>query len=123
MGHLTVREYMGFFDISEWQSYAKCGFEPHWITDRKIGWADVEHHISYLREMRCGETVAVRATITGVGTKSLKIRHEMHNETTGALSAVLDSVSVQFDLTARSAIPLLQEVRDQATSLIVDLAR
>jgi len=121
MGHLTVREYMGFFDVAEWHTFIRCGFEPGMIEARRLGYADVNHQIRYQRETRVGETVAVRSAVTGFGRTSINARHELWSGTTGVLAAFMDSVSLQFDTDARKAVPLIPEIRQRIGSMVVQV--
>jgi len=111
MGHLNVKEYMGFFDQAAWHCVLALGFDPSEVRDRGIGWADVKHTISYKRECRAGDLIRISSEVIEVGTKSLTMRHLLFNAFDEQLCAELSGVAVQYDLNARRAIPLLEHVR------------
>lgn len=119
MGHLTVKEYMAFFDIGEWHTFVRCGFEPEMVEARNLGYADVDHKVRYEREIRAGQTVILRSAVTGFGRTSIRARHEMWNGTTGDRAAFLDSVSLQFDTHARKATPHIPEIQRRLASMVV----
>lgn len=120
MGHLTVKEYMGFFDQAEWHCFFWMGFQPRWISERHIGWADARHTVLYKREILAGDLVSVESRIVHVGTKSVTTLHQLFNAGDGTECATLEAVSVQYDLNLRCAIPLFPEVRRGALALLGD---
>ena len=63
MGHLTIKEYMGFFDQAEWNLFVTAGFKPGWVKELGVGYADVSHKVSYIREVLNGDTVVVRSAV------------------------------------------------------------
>ncbi|WP_413205783.1 acyl-CoA thioesterase [Rhodospirillum sp. A1_3_36] len=118
MGHLTIKEYMGFFDQAEWHCFAAIGFDPAWIEDRSMGWADVHHEVDYKGELLAGALVIGESRVLRIGAKSLTTGHRLLNATTGKICATLQAVTVQYDLAQRCAIPLAEEVRAAATRLL-----
>jgi acyl-CoA thioester hydrolase len=114
MGHLNVKEYVGFFDQAEWHCYLALGFDARRISADRIGWAEARQSIEYERELRAGDLCRIESVVTKVGSKSLTTLHRMYDASSGALCAVFEGVSVQFDLERRAAIPLLDDVRNNA---------
>ena len=114
MGHFTTRYYMAMFDDAAWHLLHAFGFDPEWITEKKIGWADVSHHIEYLKEVHHGELVLIEGKPLRVGNKSIKSQLEMKSVRSDEIYARLTAVTVQFDLAKRCAIPVLDEVREKA---------
>jgi len=114
MGHLNVKEYMGFFDQAEWHCILELGFDPKNIAEQAIGWADVKHTIDYRHECKAGDLVKIVSSVTRVGSKSLSTRHVLYSAGNGTLCAELNAVTVQYDLKARQAIPILEPVRRNA---------
>lgn len=117
MGHLTTRHYVAMFDDAAYHLFAALGFTSAHL-DAGIGIADVKATISYREELRAGELVLVRAGVTRVGEKSLTMMYFMDNLRTGAVAADQELISVQFDLKARRAIPVLPEIREKAEAMI-----
>lgn len=114
MGHLTVKEYMGFFDQAEWHCFLTLGFDPAWIERENIGWADVRHEIDYRGELLAGALVRVESRVVEVGGKSLTTAHALHDAASGTLCAELRAVSVQYDLANRTSMALHDTVRRTA---------
>lgn len=70
MGHLTVKEYMGFLDQAERHCFLAPGFDPSWIGAEGIGRADVRHLVIYESEPLAGALVRAKSRVIKVGTKS-----------------------------------------------------
>ncbi len=113
MGHFTTRQYMGMFDDAGWHFLLEVGFDPAWVTERDIGWADVRHEIEYLREVQQGELIVIETMPLKVGNKSIQYQLEMKTATDGEVCARMTSTCVQFDLRDRRAVPVLPEVRER----------
>jgi acyl-CoA thioester hydrolase len=117
MGHLTVKEYSGFFDQASWFFFNSIGYCPSWRESRGLGWADVRNVTSYRAELRLGELAYILTSVTAVGTKSVTAQHEMLRANDDSVCATLDSVVVQFDLSARTAVPLDPAIKAAAKEL------
>jgi acyl-CoA thioester hydrolase len=117
-GHVTTKEYLGFFDQAEWHCMLALGSDPRDFEAKGIGWADVKHTLEYKKELKAGDLIRVVSSVTGVGTKSISTRHLLYNASSGELCAELHSVTVQYDLKARRAIPIAEKVRDIAATKI-----
>ncbi|MDA8247785.1 MAG: thioesterase family protein [Rhodospirillales bacterium] len=120
MGHLSVKEYMGFFDQAEWHCFLALGFDPAWIETEKIGWADVHHAIEYKSELLAGALVRAESSVVKVGNKSLTTLHHLYDAANGKLCASLEAVSVQYDLKQRQSVPLHDQVRRTAREKLND---
>ena len=113
MGHFSTRHYMAMFDDAGWHFLHEIGFDLKLIAEKKIGWADVSHHIEYLKEVHQGELVLIESKPLRVGNKSIECQLEMKSVKSDEIYARLTAVTVQFDLEKRCAIPVLDEVREQ----------
>jgi acyl-CoA thioester hydrolase len=122
MGHFTTRFYMAMFDDAGWHFLHEIGFDPKWITEKRIGWADVSHHIEYLKEVPEGELVLIESKPLRIGNKSIESQLEMKFARNGEICARLTGVTVQFDLEKRCAIPVLDEIREKVVAWLDDAA-
>jgi acyl-CoA thioester hydrolase len=117
MGHMTTRHYVAMFDDASYHLLAATGFTPDHL-DRGIGFADVRMTIEYKAELRAGELVLITGAPVACGQRSMTARYRMVALASGAEAATLDSVTVQFDLHGRKAIPLRPEIREGAQALM-----
>lgn len=118
MGHLTVKEYVGFFDQALWHCFLTIGFQPGWINSQRIGWADVRHEIAYKQELLAGALVRAESRVVKVGTKSLTTAHRLLDAASDEVCAEMEAVSVQYDLEGRRSIPLHDKVRATARAML-----
>lgn len=111
MGHVTTRHYIAIFDDA---SYFFLCRTFGWAGDdaaNGLGWADVRHEIDYQAEVAAGDLLEVHAGLEKIGTKSITVRYEMRNSKKNEIAATLVSTSVLFDMKARKAVPLTDQMR------------
>ncbi|MEM7781521.1 MAG: thioesterase family protein [Pseudomonadota bacterium] len=110
MGHLTTRFYVEMFDDASYHFLSEVfGWTPG--EAGSPGWADVKHTIEYLDEVGPGDLLEIRGQLLKIGGKSICVRYEMANLTRENIAASLESVSVYFDLAARKAIQIPDDLR------------
>lgn len=117
MGHMTTRHYVAMFDDASYHLLAAMGFAPDHLR-RGVGFADVRMTIQYRAELPTGTLVVVRGALVGLGARSMTARYEMASVHDGVLAAEMEAVSVQFDLGARRAMPLLPEIRARGEAML-----
>lgn len=119
MGHLTTQHYVGMFDQACWHLFLALGFTPETVTRDRLGWADVKNVIDYQREVPIGGLVRIDSGVTRLGTKSMEHLHVMKNAATGEVHASFLATTVYFDLDARQALPLPNELKIKAGQFMV----
>jgi len=117
MDHFTTRFYVGMFDDAAYHLFAAVGFTAAHLK-RGIGFADLKTTLSYLAELKAGDLVLVRGAVRKLGTKSLTAYYTMSNIETGVVSAEMEAITVQFDLHARKAIPIADDIRASLARLL-----
>jgi acyl-CoA thioester hydrolase len=119
MGHMNVMWYVGKFDEASWQLFAAMGLSRSRMQKENRGVAGVEQHIEYKRELRAGDVVTVRSAVDEVKDKVIRLTHEMTNDETGEVAAIMHLVAVYFDTEARKSLPLPPDIRERASRMIV----
>ena len=115
MGHLTTRFYVAMFDDASYHAlYELFGWTISSHESKKYGWADVRHVIEYKAEVSAGDVLEIRARLQKIGTKSFTMLYEMVNLASDEVSATLESICVYFDLEARCAVALTDEMKARA---------
>ncbi len=117
MGHMNVQYYVAAFDQAMWHLVHGLGYQAAWQTEREHGWADVQHFVSFSKELKVGSLFYVESGVVAIGEKSLTSVHKMFNMD-GELCARDEIKSVYFDLRQRRGIPLPQTLRDKAEQLM-----
>ena len=112
-GHMNVVYYTQFFDAATWKLLSFLTGDPPLANDG-LSWADVRHHIEFLREVRAGETIHVLSQVNRVGSKSLTLKHALTVADERRPRATCEVVTVRFDLQARQAVSLPRTLKDRA---------
>jgi len=121
MGHMTTRHYVAMFDDASYHFLFRVfGWTPQQAERDQLGWADVKHEINYNAEVASGDLLEISAEFLKLGGKSVVIRYRMYNVSKNEEAATLDSTSVLFDMAARKAAPLTDEMRNQASSYLAN---
>ncbi|MEM9385024.1 MAG: thioesterase family protein [Pseudomonadota bacterium] len=116
MGHMTTRYYVAMFDDA---SYHLLHEVFGWTAgDEQLGWADVKHIIEYQDEVGSGDLLEVRGRLERIGGKSITVSYTMHNLSRKSLAATLESTSVYFDLKARRAVRVPDQLRERASRFL-----
>ena len=112
MGHMTTRFYISKFDDASYHVlHDVFGWTISGNEAGRYGWADVRHVIEYKAEVSAGDILEIRARVRKIGGKSFTTLYEMINLSRDELAATLESICVYFDLEARQAIPITDEMR------------
>jgi len=119
MGHLTTRFYLARFDDASYHLLLEVfGWTINGQAAKTRGWADVRHVIEYKAEVAAGDVLEIRTRLTKIGGKSFTALYEMFNLSKDELAATLESVCVYFDLENRCAVPMTDEMREQAANYL-----
>ena len=105
MGHMNVRHYAAMFDDASFQLLGHvAGVEG--LSDTSRGWADVRSEVEYKHETRAGALLTIHSRVIKAGRSSVTFEQVMSGSLDGVVHAVNRTVSVRFDLIARTAVAL-----------------
>ena len=110
MGHMNVMWYVGKFDEATWNLFAGVGITPAFLREKNVAMAAVQQDISYRRELRAGDVVAIRSGVLEVREKVVKWVHEMRHAITGEISAVCVLTGVHMDGKTRKSTRLPADI-------------
>ena len=118
-GHMNTQFYMMCFDQAELGLFAHMGLSAATLEPDNLGWADVHHAITYREEVQVGSHVVCRSTVIRTGRTSLHSLHKLFRLERGTevLSAELEAATVMFDLGARKAHPLPENIDEIIAAL------
>jgi acyl-CoA thioester hydrolase len=111
MGHMNVQHYIAAFDQAMWHLVSELGYRVSWVADRKQGWADVRYLVNYRRELQAGELFHVYSSVQKIGRTSLTTFHQLLVSESGDVAADVEMTSVYFDLAARTALEIPEQIR------------
>ncbi len=117
MGHMTTRHYVAMFDDASYHFFFEVfGWNSEQAKNKGVGWADVKHVIEYQAEVGVGDILEVRAEFQKLGGKSTTSRYTMYNLSRDEQAASLESTTVLFDLNARKAMTIPEDMREKVAA-------
>ena len=105
MGHMNVRWYLAIFDDASWQLIQSLGMTPDYYRENNAGGFALQHVITYLAEVRVGQTVSIHPRLIAYRPKRMHFMYFMVNRSTNALAATLEGVGAHADMTVRRTSP------------------
>jgi acyl-CoA thioester hydrolase len=123
MGHMNVVWYVSKFDEASWQFASMLGLNNAYFTKKHMGIAALQQNITYKSEIVAGSTVTVRSGVLAMKEKVVRFIHEMRNDTTGEVSAIMVLTAVHFNTRKRKSCPFPKDVlkRGQAFKVPYDI--
>jgi len=116
MGHMNTRFYAAIYDDASFHFLARLA-PSRAQKESGLGWADVRQLIEYKQEVASGALLLVRTQLKRLGRTSVEYRHELRDAETDLLHSTSEQVTVRFDLRARKAAPLDDEIRRRGAAL------
>lgn len=120
LGHMNVKNYVGFFDVGAFHFMSMLGFSSHNMHELGATLVDAQHTIRYITEQPAGSLIKTESAIVRIGTKSMTAMHRMINTETGALAATSEIIMVYFDLVSRNSLVIPDELRERMNPYLVD---
>ena len=117
-GHLNTMHYVGMFDAAFWHQISAMGFTRAYLEERNRGFADVKDTLEYKAEVKVGGLVVIESGLLRIGGKSITAHHTMRDAETGVIAATSEKITVYFDLEARQAVSLPDDMREAMEKLM-----
>ena len=105
MGHMNVVWYVSKFDEASWQFASMLGLDNSYFMKKHMGIAALQQNISYKSELVAGSTVTVRSGVLEMKEKVVRLIHEMRNDSTGEIAAIMVLTAVHFNTRKRKSYP------------------
>lgn len=115
MGHLNVRHYVAMFDDAGFQMLGRIAGRD---ADPKLGWADIRMEIEYRHETPANALLTITSRVEATGRTSVTCLHEMRGTLDDVLHATMRTVTLRFDLAARSKVVLSPQELAAAEALM-----
>ena len=120
MGHMNVMWYIGKFDEATWQFLTMLGLSPAFFRSSARGMAAVEQRIAYERELVAGDVVSVRSGTLEIRDRVIRFVHQMRDDATGEVAAVVMNTAVHLDTGSRKATAFPDDVKARALAHVVE---
>ena len=119
LGHMNGRWYGHFFDDAGWHLWSQIGMSHVTFKERGIVTVVASIKTEFHHESAAGDLVLIKSAFTRIGEKSLTMSQRMINAESGVLYATQDVVEVFFDVVARKAAPMPQDIREKLEAVVV----
>lgn len=123
MGHMNVMWYVGKCDEGTWQLFTLLGLTPSSLRERQAGMAAVHQEVHYRREMLAGAVYSIFSRVLEVRDKVIRIEHEMRDDETSEVAAIMTITGVHIDTRERKSKPLPPEVLMRARQMMAGDSR
>lgn len=123
-GHMNVAYYSLVFDHATDAVLDHFGVGPTEYVPRGEGSLFVvETHMTYDREVRLGDTLAVTTRLLGLDAKRLQLFHTMTHADSGDRVATTEIMLLHVDQVKRRSSPMPVWAQDRITALLAEHAR
>jgi acyl-CoA thioesterase FadM len=109
-GHLNVRHYIGIASEGLDESLAEVGIPVMWPLTHGHACFSAEHHVTYLSELRTGDSMSARVRLLGRSERAGHALVYLLDETHQRLACVVEEIFLHIDLSTRLTAPWPKEV-------------
>ncbi|WP_139982603.1 thioesterase family protein [Nocardioides litoris] len=118
-GHMNITRYFDLGAWAPWKRVEELGVDESYLTERRMSFFTVEHHIRYLGELRLGDPLSVRPAFVGRAGKALHGISFIVDESRDVIACTMEILYVHVSLDERRAVPVPDDV---AAALDADIA-
>jgi len=120
MDHMNVVWYVSKFDEAAWYFASMLGLSSSYFKKKHMGIAALQQNIYYKSEVPAGCALTIRSGVLDIKEKVVRIVHEMRNETTEEIAAVMVLTAVHFNTRKRKSCPFPKVVLKKGKSMMVN---
>ena len=108
-GHLNVRHYTGIASEGLDESLVELGIPPQWPAQGHACFS-AEHHLTYLAELRTGDTMSARVRLLGRSERAAHALVYLLDESHQRLSFVMEEIFLHIDMETRHTAPWPEDI-------------
>jgi acyl-CoA thioester hydrolase len=108
-GHLNVRHYTGIASEGLDESLVELGIPQNWPATGHACFS-AEHHLTYLAELRTGDTLSARVRLLGRSERAAHALVYLLDDTHQQLSYVMEEIFLHIDMRSRRTSPWPEDV-------------
>ena len=108
-GHLNVRHYTGIASEGLDESLVGLGIPQNWPVSGHACFS-AEHHLTYLAELRTGDTMSARVRLLGRAERAAHALVYLLDDSHQRLSFVMEEVFLHIDMETRRTAPWPEDV-------------
>ncbi len=111
-GHMLEQHYVSRFTNAAPHVWESAGIGERFLNEKGFGRVAVEMKITHHQPASAGDAVFVYSRSELTGQKTIKIRHEVVNETDKTAIASAEVLALILDLKTRRSVPLPPDLRE-----------
>ncbi len=104
-GHVGVQHFQTLFAMGAWRVLEPIGVNGDWFRQNRRSQFDLEHHLFYRSEIRCGDTVSTFNRLIGRSDRRFHGVYLVLNDSTDKLAATLEYITAGIDMGRRRMAP------------------
>ena len=104
-GHLNVRHYIGIASEGLDESLVEVGIPQMWPLTHGQACFTAEHHVTYLHELRTGDTMSARVRLLGRSERAGHALVYLLDHTHQQVACVVEEIFLHIDLESRRTAP------------------
>ncbi|RLQ21966.1 thioesterase [Seongchinamella sediminis] len=116
-GHVNVQYYLTLYELGGWQMLEQLGIDESCLSEQRVSIFDLEHHITYLAEIRVGDVVSVHNRMLSRNSKLFQGMFFVVNVTRQQLAATIEYLSICIDMDQRRASAFPEEISGRLDEL------
>ena len=120
LGHMNVAAYIDAVSDAMFALQTAAGLDRTAIATARHSFVAAHIAADYRAEMLAGEVFTLHSRVLHVGTKSARFAHRMIRMSDGTTAFEAENVSVFFDLDARRAVAIPEDLRQALNRLRED---
>ncbi|NKX43328.1 acyl-CoA thioesterase [Roseicyclus persicicus] len=120
LGHMNVAAYIDVVSDAMFTIQTAAGLSRATVETQQRSFVGAHIEADYLAEMLAGDVLSLDSRVVSVGTKSARFAHVMTRLSDGAVVFRAENVSVFFDLRARRALAIPDDLRAALEALRED---
>ena len=121
-GHLNVRHYIGIASEGLDESLVEVGIPQMWPLTHGQACFTAEHHVTYLNELRTGDTMSARVRLLGRSERAAHVLVYLLDETHRKVACVVEEIFLHIDLETRRTAPWPTEIADAMDARVAEHA-
>lgn len=117
-GHMNLAYYVLAFDLATEALFSRFGMNQAYRDATGCSTFAGEVHVFYKRELHQGDSFTVTSTLLGFDDKRIRYMNQMYRADDGSDVALIESLSLHVDLTARRVCPLREPLISGLTEVL-----
>jgi acyl-CoA thioester hydrolase len=122
MGHMNVMWYTHLFSKAMGEVFQLVGMTRDYFLTNQAGAFALKQFVSYLAEVRLGESVLIRSRILGRSAKRIHVMHFLIKEESQVLAATAELLGAHVDMRIRRMAPYPPALAEKIDRFIAEHA-